>query len=230
MLVRQFETEAQRELRLVVDSTTSMGYRGESSAISKLRYASIVSAALSRVAILGGDAVSLAVLGTGWKQGVAKRSGQEHFERILAKLESLEAQGDALADPSIVVRPLAQLSNRSSRGTVTVVLSDFLDWPNDVHSLLSGSCGHQRTMIMLQILEPDEVSFPFDSSIRLRGMEGRDVVETNGSDVRLGYLAALEQSQRQWQTFITSKGGKWLSCQSNDDPVTVVRRILEMAR
>jgi hypothetical protein len=85
-------------------------------------------------------------------------------------------------------------------------------------------------MIMLQILEPDEVSFPFDSSIRLRGMEGRDVVETNGSDVRLGYLAALEQSQRQWQTFITSKGGKWLSCQSNDDPVTVVRRILEMAR
>src|SRR5213078_1409195 len=52
LLVRQFETETVRALRIVVDATASMGYRGARAPGAKLAFASLVAAALTRVAIL----------------------------------------------------------------------------------------------------------------------------------------------------------------------------------
>ena len=40
LLVRQFETETDRALRLVVDATASMGYRGTTAPASKIAWAS----------------------------------------------------------------------------------------------------------------------------------------------------------------------------------------------
>src|SRR5271168_2133745 len=51
LVVRQFETETDRALRLVVDATASMGYRGALARGAKLAFASVVAAALARIAI-----------------------------------------------------------------------------------------------------------------------------------------------------------------------------------
>src|SRR5581483_8976809 len=45
LLVRQFETETDRALRLVVDATGSMSYRGTRGQGAKLAYAALVAAA-----------------------------------------------------------------------------------------------------------------------------------------------------------------------------------------
>src|ERR1700689_2797501 len=65
LLVRQFETETDRALRLVVDATGSMGYRGSLAPGAKLAFAAVVAAALARIAIANGDPVGLTFIGGG---------------------------------------------------------------------------------------------------------------------------------------------------------------------
>src|SRR5579863_2010845 len=57
LIVRQFETETDRALRLVIDATSSMGYRGTLAPGAKLAWVSLVAAALARVALRSGDPV-----------------------------------------------------------------------------------------------------------------------------------------------------------------------------
>ena len=52
LLVRQFETETDRALRLVVDATASMGYRGSRAPGAKLAWAAVVAAALAKLAVV----------------------------------------------------------------------------------------------------------------------------------------------------------------------------------
>src|SRR5262245_26757930 len=63
LLIRQFETETDRALRIVVDATASMGYRGAKAPGAKLAFAALVAAALARIAVGRGDPVGLTFFG-----------------------------------------------------------------------------------------------------------------------------------------------------------------------
>src|ERR1700728_2480718 len=88
LLVRQFETETDRALRLVVDATASMGYRGSRAPGAKLAWAAVVSAALAKLAVSSGDPVGLTYFGGGeGTRPVPVSGGREAFERIIGSLE-----------------------------------------------------------------------------------------------------------------------------------------------
>src|ERR1041384_1398969 len=59
LLVRQFETETDRTLCLLVDASLSMSYRGEGAPGAKYAYAALIAAALCKIAVGAGDRVSL---------------------------------------------------------------------------------------------------------------------------------------------------------------------------
>ena len=65
LIVRQFETETDRTLSLLVDASASMGYRGSGAPASKIAFASLLAAALSRVALAGGEPVGLSFVAEG---------------------------------------------------------------------------------------------------------------------------------------------------------------------
>ena len=55
LLVREFETETDRALRLVIDGSASMAYRSPNAPAAKLAFAAVLAAALTRIAVAGGD-------------------------------------------------------------------------------------------------------------------------------------------------------------------------------
>src|SRR5918911_423069 len=55
LIVREFETETDRGLRLVLDASASMGFRSREAPAAKLAYAALLAAALARVALASGD-------------------------------------------------------------------------------------------------------------------------------------------------------------------------------
>jgi uncharacterized protein (DUF58 family) len=63
LLVREFETETDRALCLVVDASASMAYRSAKAPGAKLAYAALIAAALARIALAGSDPVALDWLG-----------------------------------------------------------------------------------------------------------------------------------------------------------------------
>ncbi len=235
LLVRQFETETDRALRVVVDATESMAYAGTTAhgsgtkaSPSKLEFASVVAAALARIAVGSGDPVGLSFLG-GSVPNVGVTGGREAFERVLGALESLTPRGDATMDPDVVERAVGGIARTARRGSVVVILSDLLDLPEGAIERMGAICSRGRVVVVVQTLHPDEVQFPFREPTRLRASEGDFVVESD-EESRPRYLAELGELTRTWQDAIVKRGGRFTRAVTDQNPVETVRNILDLAR
>ncbi len=230
LLVRQFETETDRALRLVIDGTASMGYRGSKAPGAKLAFAALIAAALARIALTRGDPVGLAFLGGGpAARSLPVSGGREAFERLLALLETTEAGGDALKDVAMLDRGLGALARSARRGSIVVILSDLLDLPPEAPERVAAIAARGRIVIVVQTLDPDEVTLPFEGTMRLRSLEGDVVVETDPEAARERYLVALAELTARWEKALVSRGARLLRAQTDEDPVQVVRKIIEAA-
>jgi uncharacterized protein (DUF58 family) len=229
LMVRQFETETDRALGLLVDASASMAYRGPRAPGAKIAFASVLAAALARVAIGNGDPVSLGFLAGAGARPVARGSGGEQFERIVATLESLRGEGEVQGGAATVERSLQALARSSRRGAVVVVLSDLLDLPEEAADQVAAITATGRVLIVVQTLDPAEIEFPFQGTVRLRALEGEAVVETDAEEARARYLEALGALTERWRERVQRRGGRFLRASTADAPVAVVREIVEAA-
>lgn len=229
LLVRQFETETDRALRIVVDASASMGYRGARAPGAKLAWASLVAAALARVAIRSGDPIGLSFIG-GSKDArpVPVRGGREVFERVVDALEAQTAEGEALTDIGVLDAAIGSIARAARRGSVVVVLSDLLDLPPGAAERIGAIATRGCVVVVVQTLDPDERDFPFEETVRLKALEGSVVVETDGA-ARERYLAALAAEQGAWREALVRRGAKLLTMATDEDPVRAVRAIIGAA-
>src|SRR5580704_2414773 len=231
LLVRQFETETDRALRLVVDATASMGYRGGDAPGAKLAWSALVAAALARIAVGSGDPVGLTYLGGGaGMRGVSVAGGREVFERILGSLEAVSAGGDARTDLSVLDRGISGIVRASRRGSIIVLLSDLLDLPEGGEERVAAIASRGRVLVVVQVLDPDEVDLPFGGTVRLRALEGGVVVETDVETTRASYKERLASLTANWERVLTARGARLVRAVTSADPVRVVREIVQAAR
>lgn len=226
LLVRQFETETDRALRLVIDATGSMSYHSDQAPTAKLTFAALIGAALSRVALSGGDAVAIDWIGGQNTQRLPSTGGREAFERVIGILERVQAGGDQKLDLASVERSLVPIARHAGRGSVIVLLSDLLDLPEGSLDRFAALATRGRILVAVRILDPVESSFPFEGPVRLRALEDRSVVETNAESDRAGYLRALESIAADWQTRLAGRGGQLVRANTDQDPIAVVREVL----
>jgi uncharacterized protein (DUF58 family) len=213
--------------RLVVDATASMGYRGERAPGAKLAWAAVIAAALARIAATSGDPVGLTYIGGGSAtRGVPVSQGREAFERVVGSLENATAGGDARVDEDVIDRALGGIARAARRGSIVVILSDLLDLPNAAAESISAVAAGGRVVVVVQLLDPDEATFPFEGTLRLQALEGDLVVETDPKVTREAYLLALERHVSSWKRRLSERGARWVSALTTDDPVKVVREAL----
>jgi uncharacterized protein (DUF58 family) len=231
LLVRQFETETDRALCLVVDASASMAFRGPSAPGAKLAFAAVIAAALARLAVGSGDPVSLTFVGGGGGDApVARAGGREQFERVVAALESVQPGGDARVDRAMVDRALRSVLRGARRGTIVVFLSDLIDLPDSAPKSIGELASRGRVLTVVQTLDPAEVAFPYQGTVRLRALEGDAVVETDADSTRDRYIAALSGLTSTWQKDVERRGGRFVRAMTSDSPLGVVRAIVESAR
>lgn len=228
LLVREFETETDRALRLCIDATASMSYRGARAPGSKLAFAALVAAALGRVAITGGDPVGCSFIG-GPQRPLPVSSGRESFERLVGTLEALEATGDTSKEAELLDAGVGAIARAARRGSAVVVMSDLLDLGEGAKDAISSIAMKGRVLVVLEVLDPDELDFPFDDSTRLASLEGDYQVDTDG-DARERYLEALGASRDGWERALLARGARLVRSKTTDDPVVVVRAVLDALR
>jgi uncharacterized protein (DUF58 family) len=230
LLVRQFETETDRALRIVVDASASMAFRSRGAPGAKLAYAAVVAAALARIAISGGDPVALDWIGGAEREPLPALGGREAFERVIAALETVQPGGDIRLDTAAVERAFASMARHARRGSVVVLLSDLIDLPDHTLDRFAALSSLGRTLIAVRVLDPLEANFSLEGPVRLFSSEGDVHVETDASLVREGYLARLESIARSWDDRLAASGGRLIRSVTTDDPVTSVREIVLGAR
>jgi len=224
LMVRQFETETDRTLVLLLDASRSMAYASKRAPAAKFAFAALLAAALSKLALAGGDPV-----GIDWLSGHDNRpqkpsAARETFDRIVALLEGTTPEQGP--DEAAITRALARVARRAGRGSVIVLLSDLLDLPETTAEAFGALAAHNRTLVAVRVLDPVEAEFPFDEPVRLRAAESNAVVETDGQSARQGYLAALEALAQRWHEQLVPRGGRVVRATTTDDPIAVVREIL----
>ncbi len=225
LLVREFETETDRAVWLVVDATASMGFRGRGPG-AKYAYASLLAAALARVALFSGDPVGLVILGGEGARALPAGAGREAFERIVWALSSAKPAGDWSQGGEGVLRALLPVYERARRGSVIVLFSDLIDLPDRAISDFGGLATRGRRAFAVQVLSPDEATLPFHEHARFTSLEGGVVVEADPEQARAAYTQELEKLRGRWREDLVSRGGTLVTPQTNADPVAVLRELL----
>lgn len=225
-MVRQFETETDRAMWLCVDDSASMSFRTEEGLGAKLAYAAVVAAALARVALLGQDPVGLTWLSGAGRQ-VPASSADATFDRVVDALESAGATED-LSDGAVrIERATRALARWARRGSIIVVLSDLLDLPPRAERSIAALAAGPRALLVVQVLDPAERDLSFHGKVRLRSLEGKQVVETDVDAVRAEYKVRLAELQARWRRTLEGHGGRLLLCSTADEPAAVVRQVVQ---
>jgi uncharacterized protein (DUF58 family) len=223
LIVREFETETDRGLRLVVDASASMGWKSRAAPAAKYAFAALIAGGLARLAVASGDPVGLEWFGGEGARPLPARAGREAFERVIGALESVGAAGDLGLDGGSVERAFGSVARKAKRGTVIVLLSDLLDLPESTLDRFAALASGGRVIVALQVLDPEETRFPFEGTVRLRALEGGAVIETDADTTRERYLERLAAIGNEWSRKLTDHGGHYLRFETTDDPAEVLR-------
>jgi uncharacterized protein (DUF58 family) len=218
LMIREFETETDRDVRLLVDATPSMTYKSARAPVSKLGFAALLGATLAKVTVDSGDRAGLDFIGGKSARALPAMGGGEAFERIADVLEAAEAAPIAGRGLDDALAP----AERSRRGTIVVLFSDLLDVPEVTLERVSALGAHRRVVVAVQVLDPEELDFSFSGPVRLRSLESDAVVETDADAVRQGYQQAMEKLRSDWERRLAARGGRLVVAPTNDDPVTAV--------
>lgn len=183
--VKKFEEETNLECHLLLDVSASMAYRG-GAPMSKLEYGSVLAASLAFLMHRQRDATGLMAFDDRIRVRHPAGARRGHLHALLLTLERMTA-----GSTSNVVRPLQQLAEALLKRGLVVVISDLLDDPAAVVRGLRLLKSRGTDVIVFQVLDPYELTFPFTEAARFRDLESGDQVLAEPAAVRTAYLREL---------------------------------------
>src|ERR1700722_6356139 len=192
--IKEHEEETNLHAHLLVDASGSMGYRGQG--VSKLVYAQYVAASLAYLMLHQRDSVGLAVHDHAVRAVVPARSSSKQLPHLLQILEQTRPGGETALAP-LWNRLAGQLRRRG----MVVILSDcFESLPPLLHALRHLRHSGQE-VLLLQVLAPEEIEFPFDRLTQFRSLE-REAEQTvlDARAARGEYLRNFEAFCRELRT------------------------------
>lgn len=164
LFIKQYEEETNLRATLCLDASASMKYRGKGE--TKFEYAKKLAAALAYLLSGQSDAVGLMAFDSEPRAQLPARSTQGHLTTLFRLLAELEPGGETNLAPI-----LQNLSNQLKRRGLIILLSDCFAPVEELIQAL-GHFRHQRhEVIVFQILDPDEIEFPFEGVSEFRDLE-----------------------------------------------------------
>jgi len=183
--VRQFDDETNLQALIIADASGSMQFG--MSTVSKWRYAQMASACLGHLLLRQRDSVGLAVVGDQVLDYVRPLPRANHLARVLNVLGSIEASGE-----SALAESLSNLTGRLKRRGLVILLSDCFGDVAKLKHVLEQFRVRGHDVLVLQILAPEELTFPFRRESFFQDLELPRRVQVNPNTVRKQYLKELQ--------------------------------------
>ncbi|MFQ6673477.1 MAG: DUF58 domain-containing protein [Fidelibacterota bacterium] len=192
--IKQFEEETNLRSYLLLDTSKSMTYRSRE--VSKLEYASYLTAALTYLMLAQQDGVSITLFDDGIKSFVAPRSTPGHLNTILAQLERIEAGSDTRIAPT-----LHHLAEKIKKRGLIVLVSDLLDDPEEVLTGLKHFRHKKHEVIVFHVMDRQEIEFDFSVRTRFRDLETGDEITTEPWQIQGAYKRVMERFQHHYKLY-----------------------------
>lgn len=179
--VKRFEHETNLRAIMVVDASASMGY--QSTGLSKLEVAQTLAGALCYLLVRQQDAAGLAVMSEGRIRDVPPRASAGHLNVLLDALEATQPKGTTQ-----LVSAADHLAEVLPRRSSVVILSDFLDENPTALKRLLALRQRKNDVSVFHLVDPAELTFPFDDPTLFLDMEGEGRIEVNPREIKESYL------------------------------------------
>jgi uncharacterized protein (DUF58 family) len=222
--LKQFEEETNLICYLLLDTSESMQYQGPDAPLSKLAYAECAAASLAYLVVRQRDSVGLVTFDQEVRQLVRPSSSPTQLKQVVRVMEEASAGRKTRTGPIF-----HDLAERLVRRGIVVVVSDLFD---DVEAILGGlkHFRHRRhDVIVLHILDPAEIDFPFQQVTMFKGLEALGEVVAEPRGLRAAYQKEFEGYLKQVRTGCRAQQIDYLAVRT-DEPVDAVLTAFLSAR
>ncbi len=160
--VKEFEADTNTSFTVLLDVSASMSYRG--SGIAKLDYARMLAGSLAYFASRQRDRVGLVTFDDDIVDYVPPSA--KHLEVLLHTLERSRPGGRGALVP-----PMRRIAELLQRRGIVVLISDFYEEPESVADAVSSLRSAGNDVIVFHLLDPTELTFPFDAAQSFQDLE-----------------------------------------------------------
>jgi uncharacterized protein (DUF58 family) len=191
--LKQYEEETNLACWLLVDASESMQYGSGPPGpdglplVRKYDYAAMAAAALAYLILHQQDSAGMVTYDNAVRQLLRPSSQPSHLKQMVNCLN--KGPGKERTKLAPIFHDLAERINR--RG-ILVLFSDFFDDLPDVLAGLKHLRHKRHEVIVMHVLDPYEVEFPFQEATLFRGLEQYPELLTDPRSLRDGYLEQVQ--------------------------------------
>ena len=187
--LKEFEAETNANVVVLLDGSRSMLYG--SGAVTKLDYARYLAAALLWFSQSQRDKVGLITFDGDIREHIPPST--RRLPHCLHALERMARHAASPSTPGTLDSPMRKCTELLTRRGIVILISDLYETPEKVVA----ACGHLRQrgndLIVLQVLDPAELSFPFNEAASFEDMETGDKIPVVPDRVQRDYRGRMER-------------------------------------
>lgn len=190
--VKQYEEETNLKAYILLDTSRSMKYT--SGKVTKLDYASYLSAALSYLMLNQRDGTGLILFDEKIQMYIPPRSTSSHLNTLLKHLEKPKLGSD-----TEIGSVLHEMAERIKKRGLIILISDLMDNQESVLSGLKHFRHNKQEVILFHILDRKELEFDFNARTRFKDMENASLLTTEPWQIKSGYKKRIQLLQNEYK-------------------------------
>ncbi len=190
--VKQYEEETNLKAYILLDTSRSMKYT--SGKVTKLDYASYLSAALSYLMLNQRDGTGLILFDEKIQTYIPPRSTSSHLNTLLKHLEKPKLGSD-----TEIGSVLHEMAERIKKRGLIILISDLMDNQESVLSGLKHFRHNKQEVILFHILDRKELEFDFNARTRFKDMENASLLTTEPWQIKSGYKKRIQLLQNEYK-------------------------------
>ena len=209
--IKEYDEETNLRCALVLDESGSMSYGGATAGGaagvvpgSKFDYAARLVASLAYLMLGQTESAGVALFGERVRQWLAPRAGTTQLSRVIDLLERAAPVGQSQPGQAI-----QEVADRLGRRSLVIVVSDLFTPLAPLRHGLARLAHDRHEAILLRVLHPDEVEFPFRRWTRFHGLEGERARLLEPAMVRNIYLDNFRRHRRELEETARAHGAEF---------------------
>lgn len=176
---------------------------------SKYDHAACLAAAMTYLALRQQDRAALMLFSDAVRASTRLSSARDHWQSIVKVLASAElderhepahdaaTSADSATGHTDLTGLMDHVVAKLSKRSLLVLISDLFEDPAALERSFARLYHRRHDMIVLQTLDPAELSFPFRAAAQFVGLEAEGRLRVDPAALRKFYLAQVQEHQQQ---------------------------------
>jgi uncharacterized protein (DUF58 family) len=208
--IKQYEEETNLRGYILLDMSESMRY-GSPGNMTKFDYAACVAGSLAFLLLRQQDSASLTLFDTDMRTHVPPSGHPHHIKTLLQ--EVVGASPERKTEVEHIFHGLAE---KITRRGVVIIISDLFVPVDDVLRGIQHFRHRRHDVIVFQVLDEYELTFPFQQNTLFRGLEEYPEAMVEPRGLREAYLNAFGQFNTELRRGCVANGVDFVQLKNTD--------------